>query len=111
MPIITKRPQAQTEQPPEEAISTQTDVKPEIQTEQNGPQPIPETTESATEQIPPHLQENEPQTIITNTTSNKEKPIMNENTITRTVSAPTQIFTPNNEPANPLDELTSKSRA
>ena len=111
MPIITKRPQAQTEQPPEEAISTQTDVKPEIQTEQNGPQLIPETTESATEQIPPHLQENEPQTIITNTTSNKEKTIMNENTITRTVSAPTQTFTPNNDPANPIDELTTKIEA
>ena len=33
---------------------------------------------------------------------------MNENpTITRTVSA-TQSFTPNTEPVNPLDELTSK---
>ena len=32
------------------------------------------------------------------------------NTITRTVSAPVQTFTPNNEPAkelNPLDELTA----
>ena len=33
---------------------------------------------------------------------------MNEPIITRTVSAPTQTFAPNNEPANPLDELTSK---
>ena len=33
---------------------------------------------------------------------------MNEPTTIRTVSAPTQFFTPNKEPANPLDELTSK---
>ena len=37
---------------------------------------------------------------------------MNENpTITHTVSAPTQTFTPNNEPANPIDELTTKIEA
>ena len=111
MPIITKRPQAQTEQSPEEATSAQTDVKPEIQTEQNEPQPIPESMESATEQIPPHPQENEPQTTIANTTSNKENRIMNENTTIHTVSAPTQTFTPNNDPANPIDELTTKIEA
>ena len=36
---------------------------------------------------------------------------MNENTITRTVSAPTQTFTPNNDPVNPIDELTTKIEA
>ena len=33
---------------------------------------------------------------------------MNENTTIHTVSAPTQTFTPNNDPANPIDELTTK---
>jgi hypothetical protein len=108
MPIITKKAQTQTEQESEQAVSTQTDVKPEVQTEQNEPQPITESTESVTEQIPPYPQENKNQTANTNITSIKENPTMNENpTITRTVSA-TQTFTPNNEPANPLDELTSK---
>ena len=37
---------------------------------------------------------------------------MNENpTITHTVSASVQTFTPNNEPANPLDELTASIEA
>ena len=33
--------------------------------------------------------------------------MIDTNTITHTVSAPVQTFTPNNEPANPLDELTA----
>jgi hypothetical protein len=106
MPIITKKAQAQTEQESEQTVSAQTDVKPEVQTEQNEPQSIPESTESVTEQIPPHQQETNPQNTITNTI--KENITMNEPTITRTVSAPTQTFTTNNEPVNPLDELTSK---
>ena len=113
MPIITKRPQAQNEQKSEQTVSAQTDVKPEIQAEQNGPQPIPENTESATEQISPHPQKNEPQTTITNTTSNKEKTIMNENTTIHTVSA-TQTFTQNHESVkepSPLDELTANIEA
>ena len=36
---------------------------------------------------------------------------MNENTVIRTVSANTQTFAPNNEPANPLDELTANIEA
>ena len=37
---------------------------------------------------------------------------MNENpSITHTVSAPVQTFTPNHEPANPLDELTANIEA
>ena len=106
MPIITKKPQAQNEQKAEQAASAQTDVKAEVQTEQSEPQHVPESTESLTEQIPPHPQENK--TTVTNTNLNKENPTMNESTTIRTVSAPSQTFTPNNEPANPLDELTSK---
>ena len=36
---------------------------------------------------------------------------MNENTITRTVSAPVQTATTNTEPVNPLDELTANIEA
>ena len=108
MPIITKRPQAQNEQEPDQTVSNQTVADTPVQPEQNEPQYVPESTESATEQIPPHPQENNPQTINTNITSNKENTTMNEPTTIRTVSAPSQTFTPNNEPANPLDELTSK---
>jgi len=37
---------------------------------------------------------------------------MNENTnITHTVSTPVQTYTPNHEPANPLDELTANIEA
>ena len=37
---------------------------------------------------------------------------MNENpSITHTVSAPVQTYTPNHEPANPLDELTANIEA
>lgn len=37
---------------------------------------------------------------------------MNDTNITpRTVSAPTQTFAPNNEPANPIDELSAKIEA
>ena len=60
----------------------------------------PETTEQAT--------------TNTNTTTNpKEKSTMiDTNTITPTVSASNvQTFTPNNEPANPLDELTANIEA
>ena len=96
MPLRPTSVQAQSEQKQEQNASAQTDVNPEVQTEQREPQNIPETTES---------------TQIPNTTQNKEKPNMNENTVTRTVSAPTQTFAPNNEPANPLDELTANIEA
>ena len=110
MPIITKKSQAQTEQNTEQAVSNQTVTETPVQPEQNGSQPVTETTESVTEQIPPHPQkpQTEPKNTIPNTNLNKENPTMNEPTTIRTVSAPVQTFTPNNEPANPLDELTSK---
>ena len=37
--------------------------------------------------------------------------MIDTNTITHTVSAPVQTFTPNQEPANPLDELTASIEA
>ena len=37
--------------------------------------------------------------------------MIDTNTITHVVSAPVQTFTPNNEPANPLDELTANIEA
>ena len=106
MPLYIKKPHVQTEAQPEQTASAQTGVKPENQTEQNGPQPIPETSESVTEQIPPPPQDNP---AIPNTQSTKEKPTMNESpTITHTVSTPMRTFAQNQEPANPLDELTAK---
>ena len=105
MPIITKKPQAQNEQNSEQTASAQADVKPEVQTEQNETQSSTENSKSVTEQIPPQPQENK--ITVTNTNLNKENSTMNEPTTIRTVSA-MQTFTPNNEPANPLDELTSK---
>ena len=111
MPIITKKPQAQTEQESEQTVPAQTDEKPEVQTEQVEPQPIPESTESVTEQIPPHPQETKNQTANTNTTSIKENPTMNENTIIHTVSAPVQTSAQITEPVNPIDELTAKIEA
>ena len=112
MPIITKKSQAQTEQESEQAEPTQTDVKPEIQTEQIEPQSVTETTESVPVQNPPSPQEiqTKPQTTP-NTHQNKEKTTMNEPTITRTVSAPVQTSAQNQEPANPIDDLTAKIEA
>ena len=107
MPIITKKLQAQNEQEPEQTVSNQTVAESPVQPEQNEPQHVPESAESVTEQIPPHPQESKTQTTNTNITSNKENTTMNEPTTIRTVSA-TQTFTQNQEPANPLDELTSK---
>ena len=106
MPIITKKAQAQNEQESEQAVSNQTVEETPVQPEQSETQSVTKTTESTTEQIPPQPQRNK--TTVTNITSNKENPTMNEPTTIRTVSAPVQTFTPNNEPANPLDELTSK---
>ena len=37
--------------------------------------------------------------------------MIDTNTITHTVSAPVQTFIPNQEPANPLDELTANIEA
>ena len=105
MPIITKRPQAQNEQNPEQVAPAQSDVNPEVQTEQIESQSSTENSKSVTEQIPPQPLENK--ITVTNTNLNKENSTMNEPTTIRTVSA-MQTFTPNNEPANPLDELTSK---
>ena len=59
MPLRPTSVQAQSEQKQEQNASAQTDVNPEVQTEQREPQNIPETTES---------------TQIPNTTQNKEKP-------------------------------------
>jgi len=107
MPLRTTNVQAQSEQKPEQIASNQTEVKPEVQTEQSEPQHVPESTESVTEQIPPHPQEKK--TSITNIpTKTKENTTMNEPTITHTVSAPVQTFTQNNKPEsklNPMDEL------
>ena len=118
MPLYIKNPKPQTVQTAEQTgvqseqtASVETDTVAAIQPEQSAPQPIPESTESVPEQIPPRPQES--QTTITNTTTSiKEKPTMNENTnITHTVSAPVQTYTPNHEPANPLDELTANIEA
>ena len=109
MPIITKKAPAQNEQAPEQAVSNQTVTETPVQTEQAAPQAIPENSESVTEQIPPQPQEIK--TTVTNTNLNKENPTMNENTITRTVSA-TQTPAQNHEPElNPLDELSANIEA
>ena len=105
MPIITKKAQAQNEQESEQAVSNQTVEETPVQPEQSETQSVTKTTESTTEQIPPQPQRNK--ITVTNTNLNKENSTMNEPTTIRTVSA-VQTFTPNNEPANPLDELTSK---
>jgi len=118
MPLYIKNPKPQnvqtveqTEAQPEQSVSVETDTKAAVQPEQTAPQPIPESTESVPEQIPPLPQESQT-TITSTTTSIKEKPTMNENTnITHTVSAPVQTYTPNHEPANPLDELTANIEA
>ena len=108
MPLYVKKPQEQAAQKADDTTSDQPEVQPAVQIEQTASQPIPQSTESVTEQNPPQIKENTPQTIP-NTNSNKENPTMNENTtITHVVSAPTQTFTTNQEPAkelNPLDEL------
>ena len=97
MPIITKKAQAQNEQESEQNVSAQTDVKPEVQTEQVKPQPVPESTKTNNT---PH------------TTSNKDTTKMETNTNTRTVSAPAQTSAQNHEPEqNPLDELTANIEA
>ena len=74
-------------------------MKTQTASEQKPGQTAPETTEQTT--------------TPTNTTpSTKEKNTMiDTNTITHTVSAPVQTFTPNQEPANPLDELTANIEA
>ena len=109
MPIITKRPQAQTEQKPEETASSQTDTNVAVQAEQTAPQPIPEQTESVTEQIPNHEQETSPTNKTNTTPSTKENTTMiDTNTITHVVSAPVQTSAQNNKPEsklNPMDEL------
>ena len=111
MPIITKKAQAQSEQTPEQAASAQTDIKPEIQTAQDEPQPVTESTESVPVQNPPPPQETKNQTSISNTNNlNKENPTMETNTTIHTVSAPVQTFTQNQEPVKVLpsiDELIS----
>ena len=99
MPIITKKPQAQAEQKPEQAASSQMDAQATVQTEQTAPQPVPETT------IP---------TNIPNTTLNKETTKMETNPTIHTVSAPVQTVAQNHEPEkelNPLDELTANIEA
>ena len=108
MPLYVKKPQVQAAQKTDDTTSDQPEVQPAVQIEQTASQPIPQSTESVTEQNPPQIKENTPQTNP-NTTSNKENPTMNENTtITHVVSAPTQTSAQNNEPEKeltPLDEL------
>ena len=102
MPVYVKKPQAQTEQSAEQVA---------VQTEPVEAQPIPESADSAAEKIPSHEPENEIP-ANPNTTQNKEPQTMNENpTIIHTVSAPVQTSAQNNEPANPLDELTANIEA
>ena len=92
MPVITKTPQSQAEQKPEE--------------------PVAQKEEPTT---PSTLESTEPETVntptITNTTPNQEEsPMIDTNTITHTVSAPVQTFTPNRKPEakqSPIDELIS----
>ena len=114
MPLYIKNPKPQTEQrgeqtetQPEQTESVETDTKATVHPEQTETQPVPEPTESVSVQNPPHhlkIPAN-PNT----TTPIKEKNTMNETpTITHTVSAPVQTYTPNQESAkelNPLDEL------
>ena len=102
MPVYVKKPQAQTEQSAEQVA---------VQAEPAEAQPIPESADSAAEKIPSHEPENEIP-AKPNTTQNKETQTMNENpTIIHTVSAPVQTSAQNNEPANPLDELTANIEA
>ena len=106
LPIYISKPRSGNEQMPEQTASSQTATPNAVQPETSTPLPSTESTESGTEQIPPHPQDNP---AIPNTTSNKEKPIMSENTtITHVVSAPMQTSTQNYETEkelNPLDEL------
>ena len=102
MPVYVKKPQAQTEQSAEQVA---------VQAEAVEAQHTTESTESTSEQIPPHEEKNE---IPANphTTQNKETQTMNEpTTITHTVSAPVQTSAQNNETVNPLDELTANIEA
>ena len=57
-------------------------------------------------QAAPEAEEQNPTPTNTTTTPKEKSTMIDTNTITHTVSAPVQTFTPNNEPANPLDELT-----
>ncbi len=108
MPLRPVTAQTQTEQNPDKVASIETDTKTTVHPEQTKPHPVPETSESVTEQIPPHEEKNEIP-AKPNTQSTKEKPTMNESpTITHTVSTPMRTSAQNQEPANPLDELTAK---
>ena len=109
MPMCARKEEVK--QKPEQVASGQTDVQTTARSEQPAPHPVPETTESVTERIPPHHQEN-PTSKTTNT--RKEITPMNETTITHTVSAPVQTVAQNHEPEkelNPLDELTANIEA
>ena len=119
MPLYVKNPKPQiaqtveqTEALSEQTVSVETDTKVAIQPEQTEVQPVTEPTESVTEQIPPHPQENKNTITKPNTTTSiKENPTMENTNITHSVSAPVQTFTPNHEPVNPLDELTANIEA
>jgi len=94
MPIITKTRQAQAEQKPEQATSSQTDVQAVVQ-------PTPESTEQET-----------PTTHTDTTPSTKEKINMIDTNTIHTVSAPAQTSAQNHEPElNPLDELAANIEA
>ena len=78
-------------------------MKPQTEAEQVAVQTAPEPSGQETVNIP---------TIPNTTTSNKESTTMiDTNTISHVVSAPVQTSVQNNEPANPLDELTANIEA
>ena len=111
MPMCARISKEEAAQTPKQAASAQSDAKPEIQTKQSKPHQVQEFTESVSVQNSTRPQE--PQTII-NTNPNKENPIMETNTITRTVSAPVQTSATNAEPEKeltPIAELTAKIEA
>ena len=97
MPIITKTRQAQSEEKPEQAASSQMDAQAAVQPKQ----PTPESTEQET-----------PTTKISTTPSTKEKINMIDTNTIHTVSAPAQTSAQNHEPElNPLDELMANIEA
>ena len=87
-------------------------AKTQTASEQKQEEAVAQKEESTT---PSTLESTEPETVntptITNTTPNQEEsPMIDTNTITHTVSAPVQTFTPNRKPEakqSPIDELIS----
>ena len=97
MPIITKTRQAQSEQKPEQTVSSQMDAQAAVQPKQ----PTPESTEQET-----------PTTHTDTSPSMKEKITMIDTNTIHTVSAPAQTSAQNHEPElTPLDELAATIEA